>query len=78
MTGLAPRSSCAPRAGPLGYFAFKPIDATARLGAFVLLKDAAGHEYCGRWSRREQAFVFGDGKRIVRELVSYCARREVG
>jgi len=61
-----------------GYLAFRPLDDTARSGAFVLLKDSQDHEHCGRWCTREQAFVYGSGQRIVREIVSYCARRSVG
>ena len=58
-------------------FEFRAIDAGAKTGAFVLLKDAAGHEHCGRWCGRERAFVYGSSQRIEREIVSYCARAQV-
>jgi hypothetical protein len=56
-----------------GEFAFRPIDDGARDGGYVLLRDDAGHQHCGRWNGREWAY--SSGARIARPIVAYCARR---
>jgi hypothetical protein len=68
--------------GPLdrthkGFFDFRPIDAAAKSGHCLLLRDIDGGQHCGRWDRRlyNGAWVYSAGGPIAREIVEYCVRQ---